>query len=269
MTPDVALPRATRFSIGRVLRDSFAILGGNIVLFGGAALVVRLLSVLTPVADSFPDPDGGTNWGGFCVTKGLDVVISGLTEAAIAFATFQCLRGRSANAGDVVHGLRSAVPIVLAGVIYGIPMFASDLIDALVPGEGLLVSGLKLAAIVGAMVLIVMWWVYVPAIAIEGKGVFAGLGRSAQLTKGRRWAVAGVFVLAAIAMIGPLILIAATAGVPSGALSAGPFTPFGVVGFVFYALASAFFSVVVTVAYFHLRIEKEGSGVEDIVRVFD
>src|SRR4029450_8687602 len=137
MTIDVALRRATRFSIGRVLRDSLVTFGRNILLFGGVALVVRLLSLLEPLAASFPDSDGGTNWVAFCLEKGLDVVISGLTEAALVFATFQCFRRPPAGAGDVAHGLRSAVPIILAGVVYGIPLYGSDVVDALLPGEDL------------------------------------------------------------------------------------------------------------------------------------
>jgi len=269
MTIDAALPRATRFSIGRVLRDSFVIFGRNILLFGGVALVVRLLSLLAPAAASFPDSDGGTNWVAFCLAKGLDIVISGLTEAAIVFATFQCLRGRRADAGDVAHGLRSAVPIILAGVIYGIPLYASDVIDAMLPGEDLLVSALKLVAIAGAMVLIVVWWVYVPAIAIEGRAVFASFGRSAQLTKRRRWAVVGVLVLFSIALIVPLIVVISATDSSAAVLTAGPFTLSGAIGYVFYALTTAFYAVLMTVAYFHLRIEKEGVGVEDIVAVFD
>jgi hypothetical protein len=269
MTIDVALPRATRFSIGRVLRDSFVIFGRNILLFGGVALVVRLLSLFSPVADAVPAPDGSTNWVAFCLAKGLDTVISGLTEAAIVFAAFQCLRGRRAGAGDIVHGLRSVGPIILAGLIYGVPLYASDVIDAMLPGEDLLVRALNLVVVVGALVLIVIWWIYVPAIAIEGKGVLASFGRSAQLTKRRRWAIVGVIVLATIAVFVPLIAIMAAADASIDSLTASPLTPIGAVGYVFYALTTAFYTVLMTVAYFHLRIEKEGDGVEDIVTVFD
>lgn len=268
MTIDVALPRVTRFSIGRVLRDSFVIFGRNIVLFGGVALVVRLLSLFAPVAD-FPHPDGSTNWVAFCLARGLDIVISGLIEAAIVFATFQCLRGGRASAGDVAHGMRSAVPIVLAGVIYGIPLYATDVIEMMFVGQDLLAGTLTLVAVVVAIVLTVMWWVYVPAIAIEGKGVFASFRRSAQLTKNRRWAIVGVFVLVMIAVFVPLIVTILATDLSASDLTASPLTPLGAVGYVFYALTTAFYTVLVTVAYFHLRIEKEGGGVEDVVRIFE
>jgi hypothetical protein len=269
MTIDVALPRVTRFSIGRVLRDTFGIFGRNILLFGGAAIIARLLLLFAP-ASVVPDPEGSTDWVAYCVTSGLDIVVWGLSEAAITFATFQCLRGRRANAGDIAHGMRSAVPIVLAGTIYSLPLYAVTVIEVVFAGQDLLAGILTLVAAIVAIALTLMWWVYVPAIAIEGKGVFASLGRSVQLTKGRRWAIVGVYVLLIIAVVGPMILIAVVTGwSPASALSASPFTLLGAVGFVFFAISTALYTVLVTVAYFHLRMEKEGAGAEDIVRVFD
>jgi hypothetical protein len=269
MTIDVAWPRVTRFSIGRVLRDSFVIFGRNILLFGGAALVVRLLSLFAPLAAGSEASDGSTNWLEFCLARGLDIVISGLTEAAIVFATVQCLRGRRASARDVAHGMRSAVPIILAGIIYSVPFYASDVIEAMFVGQDLLAGILTLMALAGAIVLTLMWWVYVPAIAIEGRGVFESLGRSAQLTKDRRWALFGLSMLLVIAVFVPLMVIVSIAGSSLDELTAGPLTAFGAVGFALYALINSFYSVVVAVAYFYLRVEKEGAGVEDIVTVFD
>ena len=52
-------------------------------------------------------------------------------------------------------------------------------------------------------------------------------------------------------------------------LLTSPFTLFGAIGYVFYAMTTAFYAVVMTVTYFYLRMEKEGGGVENIARVFD
>ena len=32
-----------------------------------------------------------------------------------------------------------------------------------------------------------MWWVYIPAIVVESKGIIGAFGRSRELTRGRRW----------------------------------------------------------------------------------
>jgi hypothetical protein len=268
MSIDVALPRATSFSVGRVFRDSFGILVRNIVIFGTIALAARLVVLLaSPIAALVPTgaADLAANW----ITVGLDLVASGLTEAAIVFAAFQCLRGQHATAAHVVRGLRCATPMVVAGLIYGIPLHATDLVEQ-VFGEGLLGVLLSLVVVVAAIVLTVTWWIYTPAIAIEGKGIFASFTRSAQLTKGRRWSIFGLFLLVTIAMIAPpIVFVAVTDWSLSDVIAEGPRTVLGAIAYAYYALGTAFYTVLVTVAYYYLRIEKEGSGVEDVVGVFD
>jgi hypothetical protein len=268
MSIDVALPRATSFSIGRVFRESFGILVRNVVIFGGVALIARLVLLLAPLITALV-PAGAAEQATIWITIGLDLVASGLTEAAIVFAVFQCLRGQRAIAAHVVRGLRSAAPMVIAGLIYGIPLNATDLADQ-VFGEDLLGVLLSLVLVSVAIVLTVTWWIYTPAIAIEGKGIFASFVRSAQLTKGRRWSIFGLFLLVTIAMMAPLIvLVAATDWSLSDVIAEGPGTVIGAIAYAYYALGTAFYTVLVTVAYYYLRIEKEGSGVEDIVKVFD
>ena len=46
-------------------------------------------------------------------------------------------------------------------------------------------------------------------------------------------------------------------------------TPVGVVIFIAAALVTAFDGVLITVSYYHLRVEKEGAIAEDLVQVFD
>jgi len=269
MSVDVAVPGAARFSIGRVFRDSFGVFGRNIVIFGIAAIAARLVVLLTsPIVDLVPA--GAPNWTPDLISTGLELVASGLTEAAIVFATFQCLLGHRATIAHVAHGLRSAVPMVVAGMIYSIPFHFTDLIKLSLGEEGVLTAVVSLAAVVVAVVLTVMWWVYTPAIAIEGKSIFASFSRSAELTRGRRWAILGLFILVSVVLIIPTVLVAfVTHWSLSEALAEGPTTVSGAAGYVFYALLDAFYTVLVAVAYYHLRVEKEGVGIEDIVRVVD
>jgi hypothetical protein len=269
MSTDVAPPRVTRFSIGRVFRDSFGIFGRNIIIFGIAAMAARLVVLLAPpIGDLFPA--GWASWRATWIYAGLDLVASGLTEAAIVFATFQCLRGHRATVAHVALGLRSAVPMIVAGTIYSIPLHFTDLVELVFEGEGILTIALSLAGVVLAILLTVMWLVYTAAIAIEGKSVFASFGRSAELTRGRRWTIFGLFILVTIVMIAPAVVIAiATDWSPADALAEGPATAGGAIGYMYYALATAFYAVLIAVAYYYLRVEKEGVSVEDIVRVFD
>ena len=46
-------------------------------------------------------------------------------------------------------------------------------------------------------------------------------------------------------------------------------SPIGIAVFVISALLGAFDGVLVTVSYYHLRVEKEGAIAEDLIQVFD
>ena len=56
--------------------------------------------------------------------------------------------------------------------------------------ENTVVTGFTsfIVSIVG-LVLLLMWWLYPPAIAIEKGGVLHGLKRSNDLLRGRRWRI--------------------------------------------------------------------------------
>ena len=49
--------------------------------------------------------------------------------------------------------------------------------------------------IVPGIILLLMWWVYIPAIVVEGKGIIGAFGRSRELTRGRRWHILGLAVI--------------------------------------------------------------------------
>lgn len=52
--------------------------------------------------------------------------------------------------------------------------------------------------IVPGLILGTMWCVAIPALIVEGIGPFKALGRSQALTKGHRWPIFGMFVLAGV-----------------------------------------------------------------------
>jgi hypothetical protein len=100
--------------------------------------------------------------------------------------------------------------------------------------------------------------------------VFASLARSAQLTKGRRWAILGLFVLALLIGGVAAFPVAKIGGVTvAELLSPQRLTLVTVIGFLGSALFTAFSSVLMAVTYYWLRSEKEGLGLEDVGRVFD
>ena len=264
---DRVIPRTGRFSIGRVLRDSLGILLRNLVLFVGVAMVLHLITLLAPSPDH-PQSRQEVDWVAVAIASALGWISFGLTEAGIVFGTFQSLRGRKATISDILRGLRFAIPVILAGVICSLLFEVSDVIELLLPDKDM--DLLSLGIGVGALVLFVSWWPYPAVIVIEGKGALAGLRRSAQLTKGRRWPILGLLVVTVIAMLAPSFLVSSFGdGTLWGMLSGRSAIIASSVEFLVDSLETAFFAVTATVSYHDLRSEREGFGVEDIVTVFD
>ncbi len=100
-----------------------------------------------------------------------------------------------------------------------VPLYACSLVVALASGIGML------ALIVPGLWILAAWSAVVPAIVIEGAG-FQAFRRSAALTRGRRWPIAGVLVALGIFAYAPWLLVAfvtspglmETVGVPVWAL---------------------------------------------------
>ena len=59
----------------------------------------------------------------------------------------------------------------------------------------------------GAIYLMIRWIAAVPAVVIEGRSLGAAVGRSSDLTRGRRLSVAGLFVVAAFVVGIPLVVV--------------------------------------------------------------
>jgi len=120
-----------------------------------------------------------------------------------------------------------------------------------------------LLLIVPGVILMIMWYVAVPACVVERLGISASMARSSALTKGYRWHVFGAWALIATAsgMIaavvkGVLGLIGSTGLAISGSLA-------------WTAFAGAFGAIFVVVAYYDLRVAKEGIDIRQIAAVFE
>jgi hypothetical protein len=116
--------------------------------------------------------------------------------------------------------------------------------------------------LVPGVILLVMWWVFVPAIVIEGAGITGCFGRSRELTRGRRWSVFGLILIAYVgnwAVEKLTQLVAPVLGLAGSTILS-----------VIVSLATlAFFGVMTSVGYFYLRAEKEGIAIGDMAAVFD
>lgn len=195
---------------------------------------------------------------------------------AIIHAVFRRLQGEPASIGQGLKtGFARFFPILLvvlvAVLVFFVPAyFALAMVN--VAGGPVMAMFVVIGLLVYGAILVSMWWLIVPVAVVERPGIAASLTRSAELTKGRRFAVfALVFVLKlTMVIVGVVAAIMLLGGSKPGPETSQP----GGVVYVATILSSDILlgsleAVVLTVAYHDLRREKEGIDVKDLVRVFD
>jgi uncharacterized membrane protein YeaQ/YmgE (transglycosylase-associated protein family) len=107
-----------------------------------------------------------------------------------------------------------------------------------------------------------VWGLAVPAMLFERLGVFASLGRSFELVKGRFWGTLGLVVVSILIVLVVSVLLGLIVGaigavVTSDSEVAGAFVNI-VAGVVSNMIALPVFAAVLTVLYFDQRVRKEG-----------
>jgi hypothetical protein len=250
---------AARFSIGRVLGDSVGVYARNFISFSVLALLIGLIDLLIPIFYLAPNQVGGP--GEFRVV-GFDAVVMifvvlltySLTQATIIYGTFQDLRGDKAQIGScIAHGLASMFPVIIGSIVLSIFIGLASLL-VLIPG----------------LILMTMWWVYIPAVVVERRSIFGGFGRSVELTRGSGWAIFGLIIIVVIlsAVVGFVTHIISVSVVTISASGNILFAPL-ILDYVGSSLTAAFGAVVVAVGYYYLRVDKEGVDVNQIASIFD
>jgi len=281
MTVDAGTARPVQFSISRAITDSVRILLRNLLLFAVLAIVIRMIWWLAPprAVTSAAGPIFGLEWSRDFARPLVGLAVSGLTEAAIVVGALRSLQGRRASFRDVIQGLSFLLPIALGTAILWVigmaPQLVGSVLEQLLGGSqstaGPIVAGLAgFVLFIPTIIITLACSVFAPAIVAEKVGVIEALIRSFQLTKGRRWALVGLFVIVMVAFAVVVIVASQIAGVSSWEIaSPTSFTTAAMVGHVLMSLIGAFAAVQLTVVYAHLRAEKEGLGVEEIVQIFD
>ena len=273
----VASMTLTEFRVGNVLSRSMAILARNIVPFG---ILAVLFSLPTFLVTALADPQAGMldpktmqalEYGNEAAIRKviwmsvamIGLLITGfflsmLATAAMVYGTFQDLRGVPASIGaSLRHGLRIVLPVLGVSLVYVL----------------LMMLGL-VALVIPMFIVLVMFWVAIPTAVVERPGVMASLKRSAQLTKGHRWRIFGiyavVFLVAAIASSmaqTPLMISMATTG--SDVASSGVLIASNILALLVNAFFMALGAVASAVAYHDLRAVKEGFDIDQFATVFD
>lgn len=181
-----------------------------------------------------------------------------LVQAAVAHD-----EGRRADLREVLR----------QGVARALPLFAVYLLFVLGVWIGcifLLVPGIILA---------VMWSVALPAIVAERPGVFGAFGRSRALTKGARWHVFGIMLLAAVIymLASAAVGVASVAGYGSiGALAGGGAIrsvptlslPVQLLQSLVTTVMLTWFTMVGAALFLELRNWKDGPSVDRLSEIF-
>jgi len=242
--PAPSLEATHGFSAGAVLSRGFSVWTSNLPLFFGVSLVCYLPLLLIPTADP-ANPASGL------LTIALTVVVQSvmgvIVSAAVIRGVFEELRGSRASFGDSVGvAFRSMWRILGTTLLAGlIVMLFSFLL--LVPG---IMKGCS-------------YYVAIPAAVVEGTGPSESLSRSKKLTEGYRWHILGVLFVAGL--IGAII--GGAAGVVFRSTT-GPLQML-LVAVIPHAIAGSLGAVFYGVAYYQLRVAKEGIDIEQLASVFD
>ena len=245
-----------KFDIGRVVSRAFGAIGRNPVLFVGLALVLEVLPglVIRGVQMSLATPGQVAPLGVVTiVTTLLGMVFFFVFQAAIVHATAVDLDGGKPAIGASL-GLAIRLVLPLAGL-------------AIVSSLGVM-FGMMLLFVPG-IILAMMWFVAVPALVEERRGIGASLGRSRALTSGSRWRLFALAIVMAILVYLPFVILAfAGGGFMAASLQMAQFSWLTIVLAILNGAVAVVVSAVVAAAYLELRMVKEGATPANLAAIF-
>ncbi len=246
----------SRFDLGRVVRRTFAVIGRNFVVFALLSLIVagipeaivRFFSLSAGAGATF-DVRSGVAIGGL-----ISLLASCVLQAALIHGTIADLNGRKAVFGDCLStGLRFLLPVVGVSFLTGLAVGLGFLL--------LIVPGIMMA---------LAWCVNVPVVVVERRGITSTFSRSAELTRGSRWPILGLFVVyILIAWAADTLGVLITHGFDLATLASG-FNPAEWVILTLLQVAQSMLGAAgIASIYYELRSTKEGVGPETLAAVFD
>lgn len=252
-------------SIGRVFQRALSAVQLNPLVIVGLALVVGavpgLIMTYLLVQSGLGAPSAlqsgfsfGRIMGASFFSGIISMVIAAFVQGAMTRATVAANEGQRASLVESFStALRVLLPLIGLSLLMGIAlMFGFVLL--IVPG----------------VILLLMWAVAVPVLVVERTGVIAAFGRSAELTKGVRLKILGLFLVLAVAywllsivfgFVGLKMYSPATSvyGITIGNLLGSV-----IIGTIFNVL----WGTIQPSLYVELRQAKEGSSAQHLAEVF-
>lgn len=265
MSDVAASVEAGKIDIGRVIGQTLGVIRRNFVTFFVLSLILAgvPVAVFTMLQGLMFDPTTGFNSGmvmwwvlGFLMF----VITATILQATLIHTTVQDLNGGKATIGQsLATGLRALLPLIGLSFLFSIGVILGFML-LLVPGVMLLVA----------------WFVAVPALIVDRTGVTGALGRSAQLTRGNRWRVFGLLVIMYVALFIISLIVGAITGVSAMGAGADPtalrdiqMSPLTIgLNVVSQTIGSMISAAGVAVLYVELRRARDGVGAQSLADVF-
>lgn len=252
-----------RFQLGRVVSRAVGVLSRNWLGFGlSAAFLTLPLLGFNLISGNPPALNAGVFAGlagaqqsltnaVFGAGSGIFYLVAGVVlQAALVQATIIDLNGDRPPLGTcLATGLRDVFPLLAIIVLYVLAM----------------ILGLVLL-IVPAFMVLCAFCVAVPVRVVEHDGIWESLGRSADLTRGYRWHIFGLFLLS--------VVVAIVIGIPSALASfvvpsAAQPTAVALSQWIERIVNTLLNSAGAASLYYELRLVKEGMGATELAAAFD
>ena len=249
------MPDAARFSIPVVVLDSLRVYGRNavgFVLLGIALRAVWLFAAVTASGDEAPT---WADWPRQIGNPLLRLALAAIAQMLLAFVTLRTLQGGKATLADALRGLRAIGPVIIVTAICFLPQLLSFAVDVTLPPKSMIGAGIGLAVSILGLIVVVLWWLAVSTITIEGLGAIAGLARCIRLTAGRRLAILGITAIIGLVFAGGGYLATHVLGLSAAEAAAPVPTSIGrAVWFLITAFLAVLLASMATVTYYRLRL---------------
>jgi hypothetical protein len=237
------------FSQEELLRDTLTIFVNNVVAFSVISLLVLAPEVELSryILDRLRHTETSALWAIGAAFLGALLVVP-VATGAFTYGVLQEMRGeRPSIVACLVTGVRSLLRVLLVSIAQSIAVLAG-LMLCIVPG----------------LLLMLAFYVAVPAAIEERLGPLGALRRSADLTRGFRLHI--FYVLGKLFFAQGVLSFAASFVL--GLADAGPSTR-AAVSYLITALFVGFGATATAVAYYRLRMVKDGVDAAEMVSVFD
>lgn len=254
------------FDIGNLLKGTFEVILKNWLKFflaTGLYLIAIVLGFGGTAVIGAQAPEAGAVFLSLGLLAFIIFAGLGVLYPFIMFGAIRSLRDERWGFFEAIgHCARVAIPVIAITILVTLGV-AAGMILLIIPG----------------LILLVRWFVAVPVRIAEPVSVTGAIGRSAELTRGHRWELFGGFIILSILaflfqmVFGGIVTFGLGAAIsPDGLMTEGANIGMTILGtgvlLIGQGIATLLFIVAPAVAYYLLRVEKEGGETQEVANIF-